>query len=168
MYGTPGIKSALVSPNKEPRYVCLSNQLLTRTFQGRESAQRFLINFLVSHVGTRKPSPNCLFRRNCPSHPCIQAFREIYLNMFRCIGGIDSGRDGDPLFSLAQGMELLTRPDRTEGERARALMCGPCKVDFLDDFARGRETAWMHLPAWFGLEEESRQEGWGGNSEMDE
>lgn len=168
MYGTPGIKSVLVSSSTEPRYVCLSSQLLVRTFLGRESGQRYLVDFLSSHVTCRKPSSDCLFPRDCLSHPCVQAFREIRLNIFRSIGGIDSGRDADPLFSLAQAMELLTKPDRIEGERARALMCSPCKVAFLDDFARVRETAWMHLPSWFGLEEESKGEGWGGRSESDD
>lgn len=168
MYGTPGIRSVLVSPNTEPRYVCLSNQLLVRTFQGRESAQLYLVDFLKTHITSRKPSSECLFPPNCPSHPCVRAFLEIHSSIFRCIGGIDSGRDADPLFSLAQAMELLTKPDRIEGERARALMCGPCKVELLGDFARGRETAWAHLPSWFGLEEESKEEGWGGQSEIDD
>ncbi|KAJ3728016.1 hypothetical protein DFJ43DRAFT_533577 [Lentinula guzmanii] len=159
MYGTPGIKSILVSPNKDPRFVCLSNQLLVRTLQGRESAQHYLINFLAVCLENREPSPRCWYRSTShPSeaHPCVQAFQQMYNDTFRCIGGVAIGRDADPLFTLAQCIDRLMRPDKIEGERARALMCGPCKVDFISDCTKGREEAWALIPGWFGF-----AEGWG-------
>ncbi|KIK52868.1 hypothetical protein GYMLUDRAFT_179637 [Collybiopsis luxurians FD-317 M1] len=165
MYGTPGIKSILVSPDEEPRYVCLSNQLFIRTLRGRECAQRFLLDFLSTHVENRQPSVKCLYRHPLhpsltKSHPCVQGFQQIYFDTFRCIGGVAIGRDADPLFTLNQAMERLTKPHRIESERMRALMCSPCKLEFLDVCARGREAAWGCIPSWFGLEEVI--EGWGG------
>lgn len=81
----------------------------------------------------------------------------MYIDIFRCIGGVSIGRDADPLFTLSQGMDRLTRPDKSEGERARALMCGSCKVELLSDCTRGREAAWALIPEWFGLVEESKE-----------
>ncbi|KAJ4473103.1 hypothetical protein J3R30DRAFT_3296710 [Lentinula aciculospora] len=160
MYGTPGIRSILVSPNQDPRFVCLSNQLLVRTLQGRELGQQFLINFLASHLETRQPSPGCWYRSSSDPgkpHLCVQGFHQMYIDIYRCIGGVAIGRDADPLFTLSQGMERLKRPDKIEGERVRALMCGPCKVEFLSDCAKGRETAWELIPEWFGLVEEPKE-----------
>ncbi|KAF9073087.1 hypothetical protein BDP27DRAFT_1381861 [Rhodocollybia butyracea] len=148
MYGTLGIPSVLVSPSEDPRYVCLSNQLLVRSLQGREAGQQFLIDFLVEHVETRQPSPE--------SHPCVQGFQEVYFDIFRCIGGVSVGRDADPLFTLAQGIDKLMRygsGGHGEGERARSLMCGKCRVALVEDLKRGREAAWMSMPGWFGLVE---------------
>ncbi|KIK54512.1 hypothetical protein GYMLUDRAFT_1022543 [Collybiopsis luxurians FD-317 M1] len=143
MYGTPGIKSTLVSPDEEPRYVCLSNQLLVRTLRGRECAQRFLIDFLSTHVEYHQPSVKYLYCHLLhppltKSHPSVQGFQQIYFDTFRCIGGV----------------ALVSRIE------PRALIYGPCKLDFLDVCARGREAAWRCIPNWFWLEEVI--EGWGG------
>ncbi|KAH7878432.1 uncharacterized protein C8R40DRAFT_1158997 [Lentinula edodes] len=159
MYGTPGIGSVLSSPGIEPRPVCLSNQLLVRTLQGRELAQNYLINFLSLHLETRQPSSGCWYRNSSPpskAHPCAQAFQQMYIDIFRCIGGVSIGRDADPLFTLSQGMDRLTRPDKSEGERAKTLICGSCKVELLSDCTKGREAAWALIPEWFGLVEESK------------
>ncbi|KAJ3768486.1 hypothetical protein FB446DRAFT_650367 [Lentinula raphanica] len=162
MYGTVGIKSILVSPDEESRIVCLSKQLLVRTLRGRETAQQFLVDFLSAQLENRDPSPKCWHPQSSHSfkaHPCVQAFEQMYLDIYRCIGGVAIGRDADPLFTLAQGVDRLVRPDKVEGERARALMCGPCKSLFFTDCTKGREAAWVLLPTWFGF-----AGGWGKDS----
>ncbi|KIK53795.1 hypothetical protein GYMLUDRAFT_49209, partial [Collybiopsis luxurians FD-317 M1] len=164
MYGTPGIKSILVSPDEEPRYVCLSNQLLVQTLRGCECAQHLLIDFLSIHVENRQPSVKCLYRHPLhpsliKSHPCVQGLQQIYFDTFHCIGGVSIGHDADPLFTLNQTMERPTKPDRIESERMKALICRPCKLEFLA-CARGREAAWGCIPSWFGLEEVLER--WGG------
>ncbi|KAF5386491.1 hypothetical protein D9757_005839 [Collybiopsis confluens] len=167
MYGTQGNGSALSSPEQEPRFVCLSNQLFVRTLHGRERGQRFLLDFLANHVEKRRPSPRCLYTQSplhpslLKSHPCIRAFQQIYIDIFRSIGGVSIGRDADPLFTISQAMDRLTRPGTVEDERTKAFICGSCKVDFLVDCSRGREAAWACIPGWFGLEE--IVEGWGGS-----
>lgn len=93
------------------------------------------------------------------------------LNVLRSVGGIACGRDADPLFTLVQAMEMLSRTDFTtadgpggnmdvgdeggvggDGSKKCGLkMCAMCKVDFAKAVAKAREEVWGLLPSWFEL-----------------
>ena len=74
------------------------------------------------------------------------------LNILRLVGGVACGRDSDPLFTLIQAMEMLSRTDFSDGQRQCGLkLCQPCKVDFAASAAKAREEIWSLLPQWFAL-----------------
>lgn len=88
------------------------------------------------------------------SRNCLESFYFIMLNILRSVGGIACGRDADPLFTLVQATEMLTRTDFSDGQRQTGLrMCQACKVDFAKSVGRAREEVWSLLPIWFGLQE---------------
>ena len=43
------------------------------------------------------------------SRACLESFYFIMLNILRSVGGIACGRDADPLFTLVQATEMLSR-----------------------------------------------------------
>ncbi|KAI0041573.1 hypothetical protein FA95DRAFT_1565270 [Auriscalpium vulgare] len=133
---------------------------LTTTFLGRECAQRSLASFLSKYLHTRMPSSACAFLQPAhtgsgdTAHICRDAFYFIHLNTLRAVGGLHSGRDADPLYTLTMMADMLHRTDFSDGERAACAlrMCAPCKDAFARDVRRGREALWAALPGWFGLE----------------
>lgn len=137
------------------QYKQLSHDFLIRTFKGREQAQRFMAAFIATQLQCRSPSGDCLYADDePPSQMCHESFFFITLNMLRSVGGIACGRDGDPLFSLTQATEMLSRSDFSDGRRQCGLrLCHPCKVDFAASATMARQEAWSLLPQWFGLEE---------------
>ena len=51
----------------------------------------------------------------------------MLLHILRSVGGIACGGDGDPLFTLVQAVEMLSRMDFSDGARQLGLkMCGKC------------------------------------------
>jgi hypothetical protein len=97
---------------------------------------------------------------------CAESFYYILLNVLRSVGGIACGRDADPLFTLVQALEMLSRTDFTtadmgtgdtnseggSGQKKCGLkLCAMCKLDFAKAVVRAREEVWALLPAWFGL-----------------
>lgn len=156
--GTP------LPPDKPVR---LSRDLLSRTLRGREATQRYMATFISKELYNRPPATECLNRitpaietvddkegasRLTSSRPCHESFYFIMLNILRSVGGIACGRDADPLFTLTQAKEMLSRTDFSDGQRQCGLkMCAPCKADFVLATTKAREEVWSLLPQIFGL-----------------
>ncbi|KAI0817013.1 hypothetical protein BC628DRAFT_1333857 [Trametes gibbosa] len=129
---------------------------LRATFVGREAAQRFLARFIDAELAGRGIAPGCANRAQAGGHHCRESYYFVMLNLLRSVGGIASGRDADPLFSLAQAVEMLSRTDFSDGTRQCGLrICAACKEDFALSVARARREAWALIPVWFGLKGDS-------------
>jgi hypothetical protein len=156
MAGTPASPLSFTSERAVPRKpATLSPALLITTFRGREAAQRYLTDFVIKELQGRAPAPDCVYlEEDAPSRMCRESFYFIMLNVLRSVGGIACGRDADPLFTLIQAMDMLSRTDFSDGHRQCGLkLCHPCKVDFANSATRAREEVWKLLPAWFDLDE---------------
>ncbi|PFH45431.1 hypothetical protein AMATHDRAFT_159844 [Amanita thiersii Skay4041] len=161
--GCEALVASLLGEGKqrgEKEMVALSREYLYRTFQGREHAQKYMASFIEKELEHRKPSPECTYRFDAvyPSRPCLDSFYFIMLNVLRAVGGIAAGRDADPLFTLGQAGEMLTRMDFSEdGGRGRGRQCGlgmcvECRKEFEAVVRRARQEVWSLLPRWFGLQ----------------
>ncbi|KAI0666885.1 hypothetical protein C8Q78DRAFT_1082771 [Trametes maxima] len=127
---------------------------LHATFLGREAAQRFLAAFIARELAGRAISANCANKTHARGHHCKESFYFVMLNLLRSVGGIASGRDADPLFSLQQAVEMLSRTDFSDGTKQCGLkICPSCKEDFTLSVAKARREAWDQIPVWFGLKE---------------
>ncbi|KAJ3515569.1 hypothetical protein NLJ89_g1673 [Agrocybe chaxingu] len=136
------------------RSVNLSRDLLCRTLRGREATQRYMAGFIARELHCRAPAPDCLnqMEKENPSRQCHESFYFIMLNILRSVGGIACGRDADPLYTLVQATEMLTRTDFSDGQRQCGLkLCKACKADFAASASKAREEVWLMLPQWFGL-----------------
>jgi hypothetical protein len=148
------------SPSQLERPVRLSRELLYRTLCGREAIQRYLAEFIEKEVHCRSPAQDCLnrFDKDSPSKQCHESFYYIMLNILRAVGGVTYGRDADPLFTLVQATEMLSRTDFSDGQHQCGLkLCQACKADFAASVARAREDVWKMLPQWFGLVEGDKE-----------
>ncbi|KAJ7061885.1 hypothetical protein C8F01DRAFT_987358 [Mycena amicta] len=154
-FGPPPTDSG--APTTTPPRMHLSPDLLVATFRGRESAQRYLAEFVSKELEGRSPAADCMYlEEDLRSRKCRESFYFIMLNTLRSVGGIACGRDADPLYTLVQAMDMLSRTDFSDGQRHCGLkMCHPCKVDFAKSAQRAREEVWGLLPGWFGLEPQS-------------
>lgn len=138
------------------RPVRLSRDLLCRTLRGREATQRYMAAFIARELHCRSPAEECLNRADgeTPSRPCHESFYFIMLNILRSVGGIACGRDADPLYTLIQASEMLTRTDFSDGQRQCGLkLCAVCKADFAEATSKARDEVWSLLPQWFGFVE---------------
>ena len=134
----------------------LSKAHLRVTFLGREAGQRFLADFIQRELHGRAISANCANRNHAGGHHCRESYYFIMLNLLRAVSGIATGRDADPLFSLMQAVEMLSRTDFSDGTRQCGLrICASCKEDFSLAVAKARKDAWDLIPEWFGLREKS-------------
>ena len=127
-----------------------------RVFRGREATQKYMANFIAKELHNRPASPECLHRseKDPFGRICCESFYFIMLNVLRSVGGIACGRDADPLYTLVQATDMLSRTDFSDGQRQCALrMCQLCKSDFSAFAAKAREEVWSLIPRWFGLEE---------------
>ncbi|KAJ7473285.1 hypothetical protein FB451DRAFT_1248909 [Mycena latifolia] len=155
MAGTPPAPLSFTSERATPRKpTTLTHGFLISTFRGRECAQRFLADFVIKELQGRAPATDCLYlEEDAPSRMCRESFYFIMLNVLRSVGGIACGRDADPLFTLVQAVDMLSRTDFSDGHRQCGLkLCHPCKVDFAAAATRAREEVWRLLPTWFGLD----------------
>jgi hypothetical protein len=135
-----------------PSVIRLSHDQLCMTLTGREYAQHFVATFIEKELKERPVARDCFNRDKDTLRYCVESFYFILLNILRSVGGIACGRDGDPLFTLVQAAEMLSRTDFSDGVRQCGLkMCDRCKADFADTVARAREEVWMRIPEWFGL-----------------
>lgn len=157
-----------------PDIVKLSHPLLCQTLRGREASQRYIATFLSRELCNRPPAPECLNKHDPTlQQHCTESFYYIMLNVLRSVGGIACGRDADPLFTLLQAQEMLSRTDfttlgtapeeeggedgaggeggRRELKRCGLRMCEVCKADFAKAVVRSREEVWRLLPIWFEL-----------------
>lgn len=140
-------RSGSISSKKTADESCthrLPIDILCRVFRGRERAQQYLAKFILQQVQHRKPSPECSFKHDkIPSRACQESFYYINLQMLRGVGGVDVGRDADPLYSLVQAMQFLSRPEIS--------LCTSCKQEFGDACANARHELWTMLPEWFEI-----------------
>jgi hypothetical protein len=128
--------------------VVLSHDDLVLTFHGRESLQRSVATFLDAQVKNRTPALGCT-----GGQTCRDAFYFITLNTLRAVGGVAAGRDGDPLFSLGQMIDMLHHTEWVDGRYLRGLpMCGKCREEFIPAVHAGRQVIWDQIPGWFELE----------------
>ncbi|KXN80743.1 hypothetical protein AN958_08102 [Leucoagaricus sp. SymC.cos] len=162
----------VVTAHTTSRMVQFSHALLCKTLRGREASQRFIATFLARELYNRQPATDCLNKHNPATLvQCTESFYYIMLNVLRSVGGIAHGRDADPLFTLVQALEMLSRTDFTTADsaggetnvgggeggasvgqkRCGLRMCSMCKVDFAKAIARAREEVWGLLPTWFEL-----------------
>lgn len=140
------------SKSADPSPVRLSNEDLLRTLVGRETAQTYIANFIDRELSDRPIARDCANKNQPNAQLCAESFFYIRLNILRSVGGVACGRDGDPLYTLIQAIEMLSRTDFTDGVRQRGLkMCHACKSDFARVAVKAREEAWMLIPEWFGL-----------------
>ena len=122
-----------------------------------------MATFIARDLNRRPPAAECLNRNNDDitdpiNHPCDESFYYIMLSILRSVGGVNNGRDADPLFTLNQATEMLFRTDFFDGQRQRGLrLCQPCKADFAMLAAKAREEVWSLMPRWFGLVEAETQ-----------
>jgi hypothetical protein len=131
--------------------VQLSHDDLLLTFRGREMMQRSVLAFLSSHVNNRMPAHGCAAPGG--GQACRDAFYFITLDTLRAVGGIVEGRDGDPLFTLEQMIDMLHHTEWVDGQYLRGLpVCGKCRDEFISTVHAGRRAIWDQIPAWFGLE----------------
>lgn len=141
--------------------VFLSHEDLVTTFRGREAAQRSIAAFVSKELAERPLCASCAHKDDEDGRQCHESFYFITLNTLRSVGGIASGRDADPLFTLLQTIDMLHRTDFSDGERLCGLrLCCFCKLDFASAVNRARAELWKEIPAWFDLEDfEKLQEG---------
>jgi hypothetical protein len=121
------------APGSGDRCVVLNREMLGRTFKGREKAQKYISDFVARELENRPPASDCAGRVSSggadgvsgnggrlpallkdakdkePSRNCLESFYFIMLNILRSVGGIACGRDADPLFTLVQATEMLSR-----------------------------------------------------------
>ncbi len=125
---------------------------LRAIFQGREAGQRYIAAFIDKELSGRAISRNCQNRHHSNGHYCRESYYFIMLNLLRAVSGIATGRDADPLFSLMQAVEMLSRTDFSDGTRQCGLrICASCKEDFSLAVAKARREVWEQIPVWFGL-----------------
>ena len=150
---SPALRPDLDIKTYSSQAVTLSPDLLCRTLRGRECSQKYLAAFIEQELNFRAPSADCANRFDAenPSLACRESFAHIMLSVMRSVGGVSYGRDADPLFSLLQAADMLTRTDCLVGVQ----LCLPCKIDFAGAVVRAREEVWGLLPSWFGV-----QDGW--------
>ncbi|KAJ7212090.1 hypothetical protein GGX14DRAFT_361947 [Mycena pura] len=155
---TPTPVSFTSEPPVPLKPTTLSHSLLVAILRGRESAQRYIADFVITQLQCRAPAADCIYREvyreeDLPSQSCRESFYYIMLNVLRSVGGIACGRDADPLYTLLQAMDMLSSTEFSDGHSQCGLkMCHPCKVDFATSAARAREEVWQLLPIWFGLD----------------
>ncbi|KAL1744027.1 hypothetical protein HDZ31DRAFT_74505 [Schizophyllum fasciatum] len=149
----------------------LPRDLLVRVLRGREHGQRYISTFITRELQDRLPSARCFYPLAQPHagpSPCQESFYFITLNILRSVGGIASGRDGDPLYTLQHAKEMMDRTDFEDGQGdgPKALrICGECRRELGKSIESAREEVWRSLPVWFGMEEGDEEEMMEGCSE---
>ncbi|THH05486.1 hypothetical protein EW145_g4762 [Phellinidium pouzarii] len=140
--------------NSEAVPVHLSLDDLRIALLGRERAQRVVAAFIEDELSNREPADDCHNRERDGGRICRESFYFIMLNLLRSIGGLANGRDCDPLFSLTQASEMMSRTDFSDGTQFCSLkICAACKMDFSQSVKAARERVWMQIPSWFGMED---------------
>ncbi|PAV20574.1 hypothetical protein PNOK_0320100 [Pyrrhoderma noxium] len=134
-------------------YLSLSD--LRIVLLGRERAQRVVATFIEEELNNREPASDCHNREyDDGERVCRESFYLIMLNLLRSIGGLASGRDCDPLFSLTQAANMMNRTDFSDGNQFCSLkLCAPCRTDFSVSVKNARERVWLQIPSWFGMED---------------
>lgn len=146
----PTVTSAV--PDAELEILHLEQHELFLTLLGRESGQRFLSSFIEAELTERAISETCSNKHHDAGRVCRESTYYVMLNVLRAVGGITHGRDADPLFTLTQTVDMLSRTDFTDGVRRCGLkICGPCKEDLAECVSKARQHVWHLIPQWFGI-----------------
>jgi hypothetical protein len=149
----PSIHSDATGQEEPSTNARLSREYLYRTLRGREHAQMYVAGFIEKELKARPISDDCTNKADDRGRFCRESFYFIMLNILRSVGGIASGRDGDPLYTLAQAGEMMSRTDFSDGQRQCGLrICEACKADFAECVESARDEVWKLIPGWFGLE----------------
>lgn len=139
-------------PLPAPETLHLDRAELHMVLLGREAGQRFLSSFIEAELTSRPISPDCANKHHDDGRVCRESSYYVMLNVLRAVGGITHGRDADPLFTLMQTVEMLSRTDFTDGVRRCGLkICGACKTDLTECAGRARKHVWTLIPEWFGV-----------------
>ncbi|KAI0085843.1 hypothetical protein BDY19DRAFT_996503 [Irpex rosettiformis] len=150
------LKDSQASSPTEAKTAYLTRSELHMVLLGREAGQRFLSSFIEAELTSRPISADCTNKHHDDGRLCRESSYYVMLNVLRAIGGITHGRDADPLFTLMQTVEMLSRTDFTDGVRRCGLkICGACKADLTECAGRARKHVWALIPEWFGLAEAS-------------
>ncbi|KAI0079864.1 hypothetical protein K474DRAFT_1730503 [Panus rudis PR-1116 ss-1] len=129
-----------------------SMEELQLILRGRETAQRYVIQFVETELASRGIASNCLNKHHENGRVCRESFYFIMLNVLRAVGGISHGRDADPLYTLMQTIEMVDRTDFSDGEKMCGLkICIVCKTELGHSVEMARKDVWSKVPAWFGL-----------------
>ncbi len=140
------------SSSSESQTLYLDRDELRMILIGREAGQRFLSSFIEAELNSRSIATDCTNRQHDEGRACRDSSYYVMLNVLRAVGGITHGRDADPLFTLIQTVEMLSRTDFTDGVRRCGLkICGACKTDLAECVGRARQHVWNLIPEWFGL-----------------
>ena len=140
-------------PDGEAPAITLGHTDMHTALVGRERAQRAVASFIEDELSSREVAADCHNRDRDGGRVCREAYYYIMLNLLRSISGLASGRDCDPLFTLAQAGDMLHRTDFTDGVRRCGLrICCACRRELEDVVKGAREKVWGMLPGWFGLE----------------
>lgn len=142
------------SPSPDTTSVHLSLDDLRIALLGRERAQRVVASFIEEELNNREPAADCHSRdiSDDGGRHCRESFYFIMLNLLRAVGGLSSGRDCDPLFSLTQAAEMMNRSDFSDGTQFCSLkLCVACRMDFSQAIKSARERVWLQIPSWFGM-----------------
>jgi hypothetical protein len=104
-------RSARMHPRSQILQSCdYSHDQLCKTLIGRKLTQHFVAIFIDKELKDR-PVLRDLNMDKITIHYCVESFYFILLNILCSVGGIACGRDGDPLFTLVQAVEMLSRTD---------------------------------------------------------
>lgn len=155
-YGPSKIAESVLSSSEcdEGSWPSVSGDVLLAVLEGRERGQKYVTHYVATELCKRAPSPFCTNAGDDYSRLCHESFYFIMLNILRCVGGLSNGRDADPLFTILQSVEMMSREDFINDQgKFRLGLCGPCKADFTLAAGRAREEVWRRMPVWFGLEE---------------
>ena len=129
-----------------------SHDELSVILRGREIGQRNVALFIENELVSRPISPRCFNKHNDSGRVCRESTYYVMLNILRAIGGISHGRDADPLYTLTQVVEMMSRTDFTDGVKQCGLkMCAPCKADVTECVNAARKDVWEQIPLWFDM-----------------
>lgn len=131
----------------------ISHADLRLVLQGRESAQRSVAIFIEEQLTSRSIADGCHNKDREAGRVCRESFYFIMLNVLRSVAGIACGRDSDPLYTLAQAAEMLSRNDFSDGTNMCSLkICAACSTDFTRAVDDARDYMWSQIPGWFGMQ----------------
>ncbi|TFY54193.1 hypothetical protein EVJ58_g9001 [Rhodofomes roseus] len=135
----------------------LSHEDLLKVLRGKEQAARYFSTFIVNELEGRDPCDACARKRNpTTQRACQVAFEAINFELIRDVNGMVCNRNSDPLFAIAESLEMQTRED-VPGVVNDAIYraCEACRLEYGAVVDSLRESFWQRIPEWFELEVEN-------------
>ncbi|THH27559.1 hypothetical protein EUX98_g6624 [Antrodiella citrinella] len=149
---TPNVQQGDSEKECESDVLVPSHDELSIILHGRETGQRTVAMFIENELVSRPISIRCFNKHHDAGRVCRESIYYVMLNILRAIGGISHGRDADPLYTLTQVVEMLSRTDFTDGVKQTGLkMCTSCKADVQECVDRARKDVWDQIPSWFEM-----------------